>query len=277
MNEQVSPIAELLRLMECLRHPEHGCPWDRAQNFASIAPHTLEEVYEVIDAIESGDLAQLRDELGDLLFQIVFYAQLAKEQQRFDFDAVVNAITQKLLRRHPHVFPLATLASFGQGSELTDESIVSNWEATKADERRDKQGGKSVSVLDDVPLALPALQRAAKLQKRAATQGFDWSHAQDVMVKLEEELAELKEGLVSQQQLHIDEEFGDLLFTMVNLSRHLALNADQSLRAANAKFERRYRQVEMLVEKDGKTVAEMTQEELEKYWIQVKVAEQKLA
>jgi nucleoside triphosphate diphosphatase len=277
MNEQVSPIAELLRLMECLRHPVHGCPWDREQHFASIAPHTVEEVYEVVDAIETGDLAQLRDELGDLLFQIVFYAQLAKEQQLFDFDAVVTAITQKLLRRHLHVFPLATLASFGQGADLTTDTIVSKWEATKATERRLKQAGGVLSVLDDVPLALPALQRAAKLQKRAATQGFDWSHAQDVMVKLEEELAELKEALVSQQQSHIDEEFGDLLFTMVNLSRHLALNADQSLRAANAKFERRYRQVEMLVAKDGKSVAEMTQEELENYWIQVKVAEQKLA
>src|SRR5688572_28387045 len=200
-------LQNLLLLMQHLRDPQHGCPWDRQQDFASIAPHTLEEVYEVVDAIERQDMQQLPDELGDLLFQIVFYAQLGKEQGRFDFGDIATAITQKLLHRHPHVLPQATLESFGQPAPTTADKIAANWEAIKSSERQNKAQGKAVSVLDDVPLALPAVQRAAKLQKRARTQGFDWSDTSGVMAKVGEELAELDEALRQGEVDSITEEF----------------------------------------------------------------------
>ncbi len=271
-------LDDLLTLMACLRDPRHGCPWDRQQDFASIAPHTLEEVYEVIDRIERQDFGQLPDELGDLLFQIVFYAQLGHERQLFDFSSIVNAITNKLLHRHPHVFPDATLHSFGAESALPADSVVAKWEAIKAEERRMKhadaaQTGVAESVLDDVPLALPAILRAAKLQKRAATQGFDWQQAVAVLDKVEEEIAELKAALRQQQPKQVAEEFGDLLFSMINLARHLQLEPEQTLRTANHKFERRFRQMETMISSDGLVMKELGSEQLERYWQQVKQAE----
>lgn len=271
-------LEDLLQLMACLRDTSHGCPWDRQQDFASIAPHTLEEVYEVIDTIEQADFQQLPDELGDLLFQIVFYAQLGKEKQLFDFGSVVSAITSKLLHRHPHVFPDATLASFGVDSALAPAGVVAKWESIKAAERSDKharQGrvGKPESALDDVPLALPAVLRAAKLQKRAATQGFDWQQTLAVLDKVEEEIAELKAAMHQQKASAVAEEFGDLLFSMINLSRHLQLEPEQALRAANNKFERRFRDMEVMIAADGQVMKELGSEQLESYWRRVKQTE----
>ena len=278
VKKPVYTLEDLLQLMACLRDTVHGCPWDRQQNFTSIAPHTLEEVYEVIDTIERADFEQLPDELGDLLFQIVFYAQLGREQQLFDFDTIVTAITSKLLHRHPHVFPDATLMSFGVASKLAPEGVVAKWEAIKTAERRAKrlrsaESDASNSVLDDVPLALPAIPRAAKLQKRAATQGFDWNTATAVLEKVEEEIAELKAAMHQNHASSIKEEFGDLLFSMVNLSRHLQIEPEQSLRDANAKFERRFRQLEALVAADGHTVHVLSADQLESYWRRVKQSE----
>lgn len=262
-------LDDLLALMDCLRDPQHGCPWDRKQDYASIAPHTLEEVYEVIDAIERGDSRQLADELGDLLFQVVFLARLGKETGAFDFSTVVDAITSKLLRRHPHVFPDATLASFGHANKVTADSVSANWEAIKTRERHDKQPG-TASVLDDVPLALPAMLRATKLQKRAASLHFDWPAAAGVLDKLDEEVGELKRAIEAGDGGEVRAEFGDVLFTMVNLARHLKLEPEQALRAANDKFERRFRALETMVVADGLAITALDAAQLDTYWCKVK-------
>lgn len=259
----------LLRLMACLRDRQFGCAWDLQQDFASIAPHTLEEVYEVVDAIERHDLAQLREELGDLLFQVVFHARLGEELGVFDFEGIVRDLTAKLLKRHPHIFPDGTLESFGSVSGLAADRVLQAWEQGKAKERR-QRGGDASSALDDVPLALPALQRAAKLQKRAALQGFDWPDIDGVMAKLDEEAGELKLALQTGEAMQISEEYGDLLFTMVNLGRHLGLSAEQVLRSANAKFERRFRSMEQAVRQQGKELEALSLAELEQYWQQAK-------
>lgn len=272
MSETGNSVAleNLLTLMANLRDPKHGCPWDRQQDFVSIAPHTLEEVYEVIDAIERKDPARLVDELGDLLFQIVFFAQLGREAGLFDFDTIAESITRKLLRRHPHVFPEATLESFGKPTDITAEGVAANWEAIKSAERSKGHADQGISVLEDVPLALPAILRAAKLQKRAATVHFDWLEASSVIDKLEEELAELKAAFSRQRQDHIAEEFGDLMFTMVNLGRHLKVEPEQCLRAANDKFERRFRHLELLIKSDGLSPGTLDLDQLEQYWQRVK-------
>ncbi len=267
-------LQDLLHLMQCLRNPEHGCPWDRQQDFASIAPHTLEEVYEVIDAIEQQDLPQLKGELGDLLFQIVFYAQLGSEAGHFDFSDIVTAITSKLLHRHPHVFPDATLHSFGRAAQISVDGVSANWEMIKSNERQQLRSEQEPSQLDDVPLALPAIARAAKLQKRAATVGFDWHEVASVIDKVEEELAELCTAMREQHSEQIAEEFGDLLFTMVNLGRHLKVDTEQALRRANHKFEQRFRSMEILIRADGGTISALTSDQLENYWQAVKRAEQ---
>ncbi len=263
----------LLQIMAMLRDPVSGCPWDLQQTFASIAPHTLEEVYEVIDAIETGDMQQLQSELGDLLFQIVFYAQLGKEQEFFDFAGIAEAISTKLLQRHPHVFPGATLASYGKKGELTSDQVVANWEQLKAEERRQKHAAQQQSALNDVPFALPALLRAAKLQKRAATGGFDWPNVSPVILKVKEELAELEMAIVSKDSRNIEEEFGDILFTMVNLARHLGLNPESSLRQANCKFETRFRYIEDVLAKAGVVMKDLSEQELDSYWNEAKQAE----
>jgi ATP diphosphatase len=262
-------LQDLLTLMDCLRDPYNGCPWDLKQDFASIAPHTLEEVYEVIDAIERGDHGHLADELGDLVFQVVFYARLGKEAGLFDFDTIVDVITSKLLRRHPHVFPAATLASFGKVRTDHAEAVTANWEAIKAEERSGKQAGFS-SALDDVPQALPAMLRAAKLQKRAANRRFDWPHVDGVFDKLAEEIAELQEARHSNDAAAVQDELGDVMFTMVNLARHLQVEPEQALRQANRKFEQRFRLLEQRIAADGLAMENVDTDQLEQYWQQVK-------
>ena len=266
-------VQRMLALMDMLRDPQHGCPWDLKQDFRSIAPHTLEEVYEVIDAIEQGSPDQLKAELGDLLFQIVFYARLGKEQGAFDFADIATAITDKLLRRHPHVFPDASFDSFGKAPVTSAEAVSPKWEAIKSAERRAASTEKVPSAMDDVPLALPAVLRAAKLQKRAAAKGFDWPDSEGVFAKLQEEIAELEQAMDRGQESAVAEELGDLLFTAINLSRHLNVEPEQALRAANAKFEERFRRVETLAARDGHELQTLTPAELDEYWQAVKLAQ----
>ncbi|MBB6523721.1 nucleoside triphosphate pyrophosphohydrolase [Pseudoteredinibacter isoporae] len=253
-------IDQLLAIMAQLRNPEGGCPWDLEQNFASIVPSTLEEAYEVADAIESNDMSQLKEELGDLLFQVVFYSQLGKEEKLFDFNDVASAISKKLIHRHPHVF---------SDKDLHDEEAInSNWEALKAQERAAK--GLS-SVLADIPVALPALSRAQKLQRRAANVGFDWQSAQAVLDKLDEEHAEFSEAMAANDQEAMADELGDMMFCLVNLSRHLKLDAESVLRNANRKFERRFNNVESQVASSGEGWSAHSPEQLEEYWRNAKV------
>ena len=214
-------IADLRYLMARLRDPETGCPWDIKQTYATIASHTVEEVYEVVDAIDRNDLSDLSEELGDLLFQIIFYCQLAEEQGEFDFDTVINHITSKLVRRHPHVFPEGTLESSREGTSIDEQQIKRNWEAIKQQERQQK--GNS-GILDDVPLALPAQMRATKLQKRAASYGFDWPDINGVIDKVKEELDELHHEVNAEDKARQEEELGDLMFACVNLARHLSID-----------------------------------------------------
>ena len=263
-------LDDLLQLMRDLRHPEHGCPWDLQQNHASIVPHTLEEAYEVADAIERNDSSDLKSELGDLLFQVVFYAQLSAEQSDFDFNDVVDAITSKLLRRHPHVFPDGTLASAGVARlKLTEAEIKRNWETIKQQERREKT---QLSITDDVPRALPALTRANKLQRRVAHVGFDWTETSEVIAKIREEVDELEEALANEDQAHITEELGDLLFTCVNLARRKEISPEAALNGCNEKFVRRFKHIEQLAAAQGKTMEDMSLEELDAGWDAAKEA-----
>jgi ATP diphosphatase len=266
----LSAMTDLLALMVKLRDPLEGCPWDRIQTFQSIAPHTLEEAYELVDAIQSGEPpAKLRDELGDLLFQVVFYAQLAQERGWFDFDGIARAIHDKLVRRHPHVFGAPAVA----------------WEELKARERAsaaaDKDPQAEASVLADVPRALPALTRAQKLGKRAGRVGFDWTDMRDVRAKITEELAELDEAMLESgaptdcagPPAHLVEEMGDLLFAIANWGRHVGADAEGALRAANAKFERRFASMEVLARERALVLTELTLEHWEALWLEAKRAE----
>lgn len=271
-------IEDLLSVMEKLRDPEFGCSWDRKQSLRTLTGYTLEEVYEVIDAVETGDDAQLQDELGDLLFQVVFYAQIAKEEGRFEFSAVIASITDKLLRRHPHVFPDASLDSFGNSDlTLNAEQVAQRWEEIKNEERAHKAGGENAatapSVLDDVPSSLPALDRARKLQKRAASVGFDWRAVQGVVDKVKEELAELEAELALGDQQRIEQEFGDLMFSCVNLARHLQIDPETSLRGSNRKFESRFRAIESLARRDNEGLEALDEAQLNGLWEQVKAME----
>ncbi|HYW93579.1 MAG TPA: nucleoside triphosphate pyrophosphohydrolase [Gammaproteobacteria bacterium] len=255
-------IASLLEIMARLRDPEAGCPWDLAQDFRSIVPHTLEEAYEVADAVESGDLRHLRDELGDLLFQVVFLARLGEELSLFDFDAVVAALSDKLVRRHPHVFGEARVAD-------ADEQRRS-WEQIKAQERA-RAASPGASELDGIPAALPALSRAAKIGRRAGRVGFDWDDAEGALDKVEEELLELKQALEQTPDLgEVEEELGDLLFSLTNLSRHLEIDPEAALRRATHKFERRFRHVEAVLRERGLHPAREHRDEMERYWRQAK-------
>ena len=264
-------LARLRQLMRRLRDPEHGCPWDRQQDFASIVPHTLEECYELADTIARKDYAHLRDELGDLLFQVIFYNQLAEEQGLFDLEQVIEGLIAKLLRRHPHVFPDGTLESRSEtpGDEDT-VAVKQRWEAIKASERQQKQ---QTSILDDIPLNLPALSRARKLQQRAARVGFDWHSVEGVLAKLQEELQELEQARDAANPDHIAEELGDLLFSCVNLSRHLGLDAESVLRQGNRKFEQRFRQLEQRLQALELQPEQLGLEQLEAHWQAVKTAE----
>ena len=253
----------LLEIMARLRDPEKGCPWDLEQTFESILPHTIEEAYEVADAIQRGDLAGLREELGDLLFQIVFYAQLASETSVFDFDDIAAGICEKMIRRHPHVFGDATVSSVAEQSEA--------WERHKAAERESRNSGDRSSLLDGVVLGLPALIRAEKLQQRAAKAGFDWPSVAGPLAKIREELAEIEAELGGQPEPErLQDEIGDLLFSCVNLARKLELDAESSLRQANAKFERRFRALERRAAAQGSDFPGLSCEQLDVLWEQAK-------
>ena len=259
-------ITDLLSIMRRLRDPNGGCPWDLDQNFGTIAPYTIEEAYEVASSIEAGDYTSLKDELGDLLLQVVFHAQMAEEQRLFAFRDVVQAICAKMIRRHPHVF--------AQGPADTPQAVAVAWDEIKRRERAAKSG-QPEGLLDDVPSALPALMRAVKLQNRAAEVGFDWPNAVTVADKIAEETRELAEAHDSGKPEKVSEEFGDLLFAMANLARHLNLDPEDALRAANAKFVRRFRVIEAGLKARGRSLDEASLEEMEALWQDAKRAEPK--
>ncbi|MEC8158027.1 MAG: nucleoside triphosphate pyrophosphohydrolase [Pseudomonadota bacterium] len=260
-------IEDLKRLMERLRDPEYGCPWDLEQTYQSIAPFTLEECLELIDALEQSDYEHVKEELGDLLFQVIFYAQLGKEDGRFDFDSVVSGITAKLLRRHPHVFKDGELEGVIE-DRTSMASIKANWEKTKAEERAYRS---QTSIMDDVPATLGALSRAQKLQKRAATVGFDFSSASDVSIRLLEEYRELEQAMVSGDQNEIENELGDILFTVVNIARHLKVDSEAALRKASRRFEDRIRSVERDAAAEGASLVGESAERLDERWQKAKL------
>lgn len=251
------PIEELLEIMRALRDPATGCPWDLRQDFDSIVPFTIEETYELAAAIASGDTAQICDELGDVLFQVVFYAQIASERSLFDFADVARGISEKLVRRHPHVFDAV-------GEELiTEAEVKARWETIKEQERslKDQNG-----ALDDVPLALPSLSRAQKLQKRAAGVGFDWPDLTGVFDKVDEEIGELKEAVQGEDADAIEDEMGDIFLAMVNLARRLDVDAEAALRKANSRFESRFRLMEAAATEEGSRLQEEGLDLLELRW-----------
>jgi ATP diphosphatase len=268
-------ITRLLEIMAALRTPETGCPWDLEQDFASITPYTLEEAYEVVDAIERGDLTDLRDELGDLLLQVVFHARMAEEQGAFAFGDVVEAITKKLIRRHPHVF--------GSTRDLSPEEVKSLWDSIKAEEKAERRAERArmgaspeaneAGFLGGIPTALPALTRAQKLTAKAAKVGFDWPDATQVIDKIHEELDEVKEAASSKNRDRIEDEIGDLLFSVTNLARHFEIDPERALRRTNAKFERRFRAVEHGLNEQDRNLDEASLEEMERLWIAAKMAE----
>jgi nucleoside triphosphate diphosphatase len=272
-----SDIRRLIEIMAALRDPAGGCPWDLEQTFASIAPFTIEEAYEVADAIERGATEDLREELGDLLLQVVFHARMAEEGGLFDFGGVVEAITAKLIRRHPHVF--------GEAGALTSGEVKALWGRLKADEKRAKlaSGAKDgrpqdarSGALEGVPMALPALSRAIKLQEKAGKVGFDWNDARAVLEKISEEVSEV-EAEIAQGSAHaLSGEVGDLLFAVVNLARHLKIDPEAALRGANAKFERRFAHIENRLAERGRTPESASLDEMERLWAEAK-AEERLA
>lgn len=264
----MSDITRLLEIMTRLRDPEQGCPWDRQQTFETILPFTLEEVYEVADAIERNDMDELRSELGDLLFQIVFYAQLAKEQGLFEFADIVAGISDKLVQRHPHVF------ANGEIRSAAAQSLA--WEKLKELERAQKATSEArpASVLDNIPVALPGLMRAAKLQRRVARVGFEWPDIMPVLDKIEEEIGELREALANGgQRDEMEHEIGDLMFACVNLARHADIDPEVALRSVNRRFETRFRRVEEQAAEQGRTLPQLTLAEMNELWEQAKAEE----
>jgi nucleoside triphosphate diphosphatase len=266
-------VDDLLSVMARLRDKETGCPWDVEQSFATIAPYTIEEAYEVADAIARDDLDALKEELGDLLLQVVYHAQMASEEERFGFVDVVDAITRKMIRRHPHVFADAS----------RDEFLTRNmWQRIKNEEKAERGAAAEGSRLDDVPLALPALARAVKLQTRAADVGFDWPSLVPVLAKAEEEIAELRTAIAESEgegdksrTKRVAEEFGDLLFVMANIARHLKVDPEAALHGANVKFVRRFRSIEATLAKEGRKPEDATLEEMDVLWDEAKTAERK--
>jgi ATP diphosphatase len=259
----MTDINALLDIIAALRDPKSGCPWDLAQDFASIVPHTLEEAYEVADAIERQDFTALPDELGDLLFQVIFYARLGEEQQRFDLGTIIDALADKLVRRHPHVFA-------NQPASATQ--VNANWEAAKQRERDEKsrRRGDAPSLLDDVPVTLPATSRARKLQGRAARAGFDWEDAGQASAKIDEELQELRGALQSDNPQAMAHEIGDLMFSVVNVARKLDIDPEQALRAANQRFEARFRHVEQRANEGDTKIDQLPLDTLSGYWEEAK-------
>ncbi|MHA7809972.1 MAG: nucleoside triphosphate pyrophosphohydrolase [Marinobacter adhaerens] len=275
-------IDDLKNLMARLRDPETGCPWDTRQSYKTIVPHTLEEAYEVADAIEREDYPHLKDELGDLLFQVIFYTQLGREDGHFDFDSVVDHLVRKLVRRHPHVFPEGTLESRIDPDNRPDEAwIKESWERIKAEERAMKpapEASAEESRLDGIARTLPAMARAEKLQKRAARHGFDWPNIGPVFDKLHEEIDELKEAWEAAQTGAgdpdaVEDELGDLLFVCVNLARFMKVNPEQALNRTNHKFDARFRAIERVLEREGRDMDEESLEALDAVWQAVKGVE----
>jgi MazG family protein len=263
-NDDPRRIETLLAIMARLRTPETGCPWDLEQTFATIAPYTLEEAYEVADAIERKDMTQLKDELGDLLFQVVFHARMAEEAGAFSFQDVVQAINDKMIRRHPHVF--------GDADVKTADAQTAAWEEHKRKERLAKGGG----VMDDLPVALPALTRALKIQKRAATVGFDWKEARPIFDKLDEEIGELKAAMAENAPKEkLADELGDILFVVANIARHLGLKPEDALAGTNRKFLRRFGVIEDHARNAGRQVADLSLDEMEALWTRAKQDEAK--
>lgn len=270
-------IDRLIAIMAALRTPGSGCPWDLEQSFATIAPFTIEEAYEVADAIERGDFADLRDELGDLLLQVVFHARMAEEAKLFDFGGVVEAITTKLIRRHPHVF--------GDARRLSPQAVKTLWATIKAEEKRDRAAAREAvgapiepqgGALSGAPLALPALTRALKLQDKASKVGFDWNDARAVLAKLREETAEIEEALQAGDEAAVKDEVGDLLFVVANLARHLKVDPEDALRGANAKFERRFAHIEARLGQQGRGPKDASLEEMDGLWNEAKRKEKAL-
>ncbi|KMO15407.1 nucleoside triphosphate pyrophosphohydrolase [Methylobacterium indicum] len=265
-----TPIARLLGIMARLRDPEGGCPWDLAQSHASIVPYTIEEAYEVAEAVETGDPEELRDELGDLLFQVVFQARIAEEAGTFGFDEVATAIADKMVRRHPHIF--------GDAKDLDPAAVNAQWATIKAEERRAKAARAAASgrppapegILDGVPLALPALARAEKISRKAAAVGFDWPDAAEVVAKVREETDEVVQALAGEGPEAVAEEIGDLLFSVANLARHAGVDPEEALRRANLKFQRRFAAMEAEVTKDGRPLAGAGLATMEEAWVAVK-------
>ncbi|MEM8574107.1 MAG: nucleoside triphosphate pyrophosphohydrolase [Pseudomonadota bacterium] len=265
--DETYTLADLLAVMARLRDPETGCPWDVKQSFETIAPYTIEEAYEVADAIQRGDKAGLKDELGDLLLQVVYHAQMASEEGSFSFDEVADAITRKMIRRHPHVFEDTSRRDAFLGSGL--------WEQIKAEEKAERgEATDHTSILNDVPVGMPGLTRAAKLQKRAADVGFDWSEVGLIIGKVEEELAELKEAIASgEPQARIADEFGDVAFVLANVGRRLGLDPESALRGTCAKFIRRFKFMEAALAAEGRSPKEADLDEMEALWNAAKRAE----
>lgn len=261
-------ISDLIAIMAALRTPGTGCPWDLEQTFASIAPFTVEEAHEVAEAIAGGDREDLREELGDLLLQVVFHARMAQEEGSFDFGGVVEAVTRKMIRRHPHVF--------GERRDWSPAEVKASWARIKAEEkaeraiRRGDPTATEASVLAGVSRALPPGQRAVKLQDKAARVGFDWPRIEDVLAKADEELAELKQAVASGNRAHVGEELGDLLFVLANVARWQGLDPDMAMAGANAKFESRFRKVEALLKERGKTPADSDLAEMDALWTEAK-------
>jgi tetrapyrrole methylase family protein/MazG family protein/ATP diphosphatase len=266
--QQLDRIDALRAIMARLRAPDGGCPWDLEQDFASIAPYTIEEAYEVADAIAQGDMVELRDELGDLLLQVVFHAQMAEEAGSFRFEDVVQAICEKMIRRHPHVF--------GDEDARSAGAVKSRWEEIKAEEKRAKGKPLKQSLLDDIPLALPGLTRALKLQTRAASVGFDWPSTDNVLDKLNEEMLELSHELAKGgDKDRLEDEFGDILFVYANLARHLKIDPEAALRRTNAKFCRRFGRIEEKLATTGRDISQSNLEEMDTMWNEAKQEERK--
>ncbi len=262
---ELPPLERLLQIMARLRDPQQGCPWDLEQTFSTIAPYTVEEAYEVADAIERGDLSDLKEELGDLLLQVVFHSRIAEEQGAFAFEDVARAINDKMVRRHPHVFGEA---SFASGQEQT-----AAWEAMKAQERAGK--GRDQSLLDDVPRGLPALTRAVKLTKRAARVGFDWPNTDFVLEKLREEIGEMEAEIEARDHEALRGELGDVLFVLANLARKLDIEPEDALRSSNAKFVRRFQFIEQALAERGRSPEQSDLEEMDALWDAAKAAERR--
>ena len=269
MNKQRYHIADLIYLMARLRDPNTGCPWDLAQDYASIVPHTLEEAYEVAAAIERGDFDNLREELGDLLFQVIFYTQIAAEEERFDFSGVLDSLVEKLVIRHPHVFPEGDLRGKRRNpqDDPSEQKIKTHWEDQK---QKDRLAKGQKRRLADIPLALPALSRSQKLQKRAANHDFDWENINQVVGKLDEETDELKEAIRSGDRNAIEDELGDLIFVCVNLARHAGLDAEAALRRSNRKFESRFDSMETLCQARGQVFESLSAEQKNALWEEAK-------